>query len=289
MQRALTPFTPSGADVPVPNLPRPADTSPPKPLNPPNHLNPSRLRAPLAVSAVLLGALLVSFAQPAGAAVVAVADDPVLAANQPRPGWVGTWGTAPTGVPDSDDTGFEDQTLRQIVRTSIGGDQLRVRMSNEFGDAPLVLGEVRVAELDPQGEEGATLPGTDREVTFGGERGFTVPAGAPALSDPVDLPLAEGADLVVSAHLPEHTPGHTVNGAANQENYLADGNVTGDPVIEPVATQNRWYFLTGVEVSADTESTTSVVAFGDSLTTGSAVGTNQRWPDRVCERLRADP
>jgi hypothetical protein len=122
--------------------------------------------------------------------------------------WTGTWSTTVTGTPASDTTAFEDQTIRQIVHTSVGGTAPRVRMSNEFGSAPLVIGEARIALRDADAPDAArTEPGTDRRLTFGGEGSVTIPAGAPAVSDPVALRVPAGADLVISLYLPERTPG----------------------------------------------------------------------------------
>lgn len=97
--------------------------------------------------------------------------------------WTGTWGAAVTGAatPPIPATVFENQTLRQIVHTSIAGRSLRVRLSNEYGTEPLVIGEARIAR---QSTGAQTMPGTDRRLSFGGHASVTVPPGAPALSDP---------------------------------------------------------------------------------------------------------
>ncbi|PGH49442.1 SGNH/GDSL hydrolase family protein [Streptomyces sp. Ru87] len=198
--------------------------------------------------------------------------------------WVGTWSAAMTTVPESDDTAFEDQTLRQIVRTGIGGDTLRVRLSNEFGEQPLVIGEARVARQSEDGPGSRIEPRTDRKLTFGGRSSVTVPAGAPLLSDPVDLRLPEAADLVVSIHLPERTPATTVNAFAAQTNYVADGNVTGRTDLADATTTDRWNFLSGVSVRTSDRSS-AVVALGDSITAGTAPDANNRWSDHLARRL----
>ena len=103
--------------------------------------------------------------------------------------WVGTWGTAPTGPPSEPFPGivseFENQTLRQIVHTSREGRWVRIRLSNEFGDGPLVIGDAHVARLAGEGSE--IVPESDRRLTFSGRASVTIPRGAPALSDPVAL------------------------------------------------------------------------------------------------------
>ena len=210
-----------------------------------------------------------------------------VAAERPA-AWTGTWSTAVTGAaePPQPVTVFEDQTLRQIVHTSIGGRSLRIRLSNEYGTEPLVIGEARVAR---HGGGAQIVAGTDRRVTFGGRSSVTVPAGAPALSDPVSLPVPALTDLVVSIHLPDRTVAETVHGSAFQTNYIAAGNVTRSPTLTGATTTTSWHFLAGVSVAAAPRSG-SVVAFGDSITDGAitTVDANHRWPDFLARRLQAE-
>ncbi|MFD5318747.1 SGNH/GDSL hydrolase family protein [Streptomyces sp. NPDC127098] len=233
-------------------------------------------RLAAAVLALLLGALLLAPAAQASAS------------GSGGWSWVGTWATAPTTRPATDTTTFEDQTIRQVVRASVGGAAARVRFSNEFGTEPLVIGEARIARRDPAGDGSSALPGTDRRLTFNGRARVTVPPGERLVSDPVGLRIPARADLLVSVHLPERTPGATLNAYANQENYLADGNVAARTTITPTGTTDRWYFLTGVQVTGQA-ARGAVVALGDSLTVGSTLNSNHRWTDFLAERLRAEP
>ncbi|MEU5657516.1 SGNH/GDSL hydrolase family protein [Streptomyces sp. NPDC047737] len=240
-------------------------------------------RAARPLVAVLTGALLL-----AAANAPASSSEPAPKPGAGAPAWTGTWATTPTATPASDTTAFDDETIRQTVRTSIGGDRVRIRLSNEFGSAPLVIGEARVARAAGGGAGTRIDPRTDRQLTFGGRTSVSVPAGAPLLSDPVALKVPAGTDLVVSIHLPEPTPGSTLHAFALQHNHVAAGNVTDDTVIEPTSTFDRWYFLTGVSVSTARPSS-AVVTLGDSITDGSDtdVGANHRWPDFLAGRLRA--
>ncbi|WP_337059512.1 SGNH/GDSL hydrolase family protein [Kineococcus sp. G2] len=202
--------------------------------------------------------------------------------------WIGTWATAPTAVPASGVTVLQDQTVRQVVHASIGGGSLQVRFTNEFGDSPLVVGEAHVGLRD--GSTGTdVLPGTDRTLTFGGSTSTTVPAGAPLLSDPVQLDLPDGGDLVVSIHLPEATPVTTVHAFPYQDNVVAAGDVTGARSVTPTATVGQWVFLSGVSVLApERDRAAAIVALGDSITDGAETtrSANRRWPDLLAERLR---
>lgn len=202
--------------------------------------------------------------------------------------WVGTWAAAPTEVPATGIVVMLDQTLRQVVHASAGGDAVRVRLTNEFGDQPLVIGEAHVALL-AAGAGTDVLPHTDRTLTFGGAPAVTLPAGAPMISDPVTLRVPAGADLVVSLYLPGSSPVTTMHGSSFQENAVVAGNATGAATIGNVSTITQWRFLSGVSVWTTRRAAASVVAFGDSITDGFQTETNanHRWPDLFAQRLRA--
>jgi lysophospholipase L1-like esterase len=204
---------------------------------------------------------------------------------------IGTWATGPTAVPPSGVTVLQNQTVRQVVHISAGGDQVRVRLTNEFGEVPLVVGESHLALRAPDGAGTDITPATDRVLKFGGRTSVTVPAGAPVLSDPVALRLPAAADLVVSIYLPEPTRVTTVHGFSFQENVVAAGNVTAARSVTPTTTVTQWYFLSGVSVRPSGPAAASVVAFGDSITDGAFTenNANHRYPDVLAERLRAAP
>ena len=211
-----------------------------------------------------------------------------------RERWVGTWAAAvhaPSAgfgeVFPSQIFDFDNQTVRQVVRTSIGGDRARVRFANTCGDVPLVIGAARLALRDA---EERIDPDTDRVLTFSGSPAITIPPGALALSDPVALNVSALSELAVSTYFPEPTTSTTVHGFAFQTNYISDvGDFTAEAVMPVEATAQTWVFLTGVDVTV-TEPTGVVVALGDSITDGafSTPDTNQRWPDLLAERLVAD-
>ncbi len=196
-------------------------------------------------------------------------------------GWVGTWATVVTEVPSGVSTTFADQTLRQVLRVSVGGDAVRVRLSNEFGAEPLVLGSARVA-LGAGAV--ATVPGSDRALTFGGR--LSVPAGAAVTSDPVALAVPDRADLVVSLYLPKPTAVATAHAFAFGTNYVVAGDAAAAVDVAPAATTDQWYFLSGVSVR-NPRGSGALVALGDSITDGgnSTSGTNRRWPDVLAGRL----
>ncbi|MGZ5199835.1 MAG: SGNH/GDSL hydrolase family protein [Telluria sp.] len=199
--------------------------------------------------------------------------------------WVGTWGAAPAGLPlQAQLLTFNDQTLRLIVHTSIGGSRVRVRVSNELGTKPLRIGSAHIARR----QTGAvTVPGTDRVLTFGGAESVTIPPGAPVLSDPVELDVPALSDLAVSMYLPGRVEANTIHATAFQTNYVSlPGNFTGSAALPTDHTITSWPFLT--EVDVDAPGSAAIVALGNSITDGSntTVDTNHRWPDLLALRLQ---
>ncbi len=218
---------------------------------------------------------------------------PQLATAQPwtTENWTGTWGTAPAGPPpvglppDPSLQTFTDQTLRLIVHTSTGGNRVRIRLSNELGATPLTIGAARIG-LRAGGSDVAA--GTDRALTFGGRSFVTIPPGAPALSDPVELNVPPLSDLAVSLYLPGTVQATTVHQLALQTNYVSlPGNFTAAATLPVQRTIQVWPFLT--EVDVDTSGPT-IVTLGDSITDGtrSTPDTNNRWPDWLARRLQTE-
>jgi lysophospholipase L1-like esterase len=188
--------------------------------------------------------------------------------------------------PNLANAGFNNQTVRNIVYTSVGGSELRVRLSNTFGKTALRIGRVSVGvELT-----GAQLVrGTSHPVTFGGRTSVTVPAGAQVVSDTVALQVSPLEDLAVSVYLPVATGPATYHAGAQQTNYVASGNHAGNvSAAAYTTTATSWYFLDGVDVS-NSQAPGSIVAFGDLITDGAAsrVGANDRWPNFLARRLDA--
>jgi lysophospholipase L1-like esterase len=218
------------------------------------------------------------------AAAIAFTSHPVGAQPWTTEQWTGAWGTAPAGPPpETSLQTFTDQTLRLIVHTSIGGNRVRIRVSNELGSVPLRIGAARIG-LRAGGSDVA--PGTDRALSFGGRPSVTIPPGAPVLSDPVELNIPALSDLAVSLYLPGTVQATTVHALAGQANYVSlPGDFTAAATLPVQRTITLWPFLTGVEVQAQGP---AIVTLGDSITDGtrSTPDTNRRWPDLLAQRLQ---
>jgi lysophospholipase L1-like esterase len=184
---------------------------------------------------------------------------------------------------------FTNQTLRQVVRVSLGGSRVRVLLSNAFGNAPMTIGAAFVAVRE---KDEAIQAAGGRALTFSGRTTVTIPAYATAYSDPVNLTVAPLTDLAIDLYLPGTTnvaAPLTMHNAAFQTNYISEtGNHAGHAKLPTVATIRNWFLLSRVEVEAR-DAASVIVTFGDSITDGTAStpDANHRWPDVLAKRLLA--
>jgi lysophospholipase L1-like esterase len=208
--------------------------------------------------------------------------------------WITTWAAtpaprwaeelpAPFNVPEV----LGDQTVRQIARISVGGDQVRVVISNEFGARPLTIGSASVA-LSAGGS--AIDTSSAKALTFGGRSSAVIPPGAPLLSDPVDLAVKPLSSVAVSFYLPKRTGIGSVHWDGVQTGYISGpGDMTRAADFKAESTVKSRLLLSRILTTAPPDSR-AIVFFGDSITDGncSTPDTNNRWPDHVAERLQAE-
>lgn len=204
--------------------------------------------------------------------------------------WTGTWAASPCAPPAATERiqkpGFHDETLRLIVHTSIGGDAVRIRLSNTFATEPLTVGAAHLALR----ESGGTIKGgTDRALTFSGRAFVTIPGGASVLSEPLPEAIPALADVAVSLYLPGDTLPGAIHYGAQQTSYVAAGNQVQAGSLNAARTLTQWPLLTAVEVSSRTAQG-AIVTLGSSTTDGahSTMDTNHRWPDFMARRLQGD-
>ena len=215
--------------------------------------------------------------------------------------WVTTWTTA--NAASDHPTAFSNQTIREIVHSTIGGSSVRLRLSNTFGTRAIRLDAVFIGlqKAGLQKDGAALVPRSNHEVTFGGSRSIAIPEGAEALSDPISFSVGSEQNLAISLFTAGETGPATVHGSAFQTNYVSGaGNFAAEEGANAFAvatgskttgskTTGSWYFLSAVEVLAPADVKGAVVALGDSITDGasSRPDKNERWTDVLARRLLA--
>jgi lysophospholipase L1-like esterase len=205
--------------------------------------------------------------------------------------WIATWATSPqSGTPNPREPllNIENQTVRERVRVSIGGSQIRVRLSNEFGSSPLPIGSATVAvPTDASGVKKQSI----QTLTFEGRDSITIPAGAPVLSDPVMFPVTSGSEVSISIYFPSRVTTPTLQAFAFKHAVVSQrGDFTHSEKIDATAVSTGSISLSAVLVPRQ-PSEQLIVAFGDSITDGdgSTVDADNNWPSSLIRRAAKTP
>ncbi len=213
-----------------------------------------------------------------------------LAASGAEPAitWVGSWATAEqTPEPRNalPDAALTDATLRQTVHLSLGGRRWRLRLSNAFGHAPLLIDAAHVA-LAPAPGSPAIDGATDTRVLFDGRDQVVIPAGTDYLSDAFDFDAAPGANIAISIHLPAAPEGQTSHPGSRTTSHIVHGNQVAATKLQGTQSFEHWFVIEGLDVQAAPDAS-AVVILGDSIADGHGTTTNgnDRWSDDLAARL----
>jgi lysophospholipase L1-like esterase len=212
-----------------------------------------------------------------------------------RPGafyasWTGSLSDATQSLPGATapaPQAFSNQTVRHVLRLSLGGEAIRIKVSNLFGREPITFSSVHVAR-----STGASSidVGTDRPVTFAGQASTTVPAGAEVMSDAIPLAVASLSNIAVSMYFATPTTVATVHALGRQTAYVGVGDQSSAASIPAAGTSQlqSYYGITVVEALIRDRARV-VVTFGDSITDGfnSTVDAAKRYPNQLDDRLKA--
>ena len=181
---------------------------------------------------------------------------------------------------------FNDQSIRHVLRLSLGGDAIRLKVSNLFGKTPLTFSGIQVA----RSTGGSSIDvASSRVVTFGSQPAVTVAAGTEVLSDPIALSPGPLTNLAVTMYFATPTVVATVHALGRQTAFIGAGNQLAAASIPSATADQRqsYYGLTAVEASS-VEKTNVVVTFGDSITDGfnATVDAAKRYPNQLDDRLK---
>lgn len=205
--------------------------------------------------------------------------------------WVSAWSAAMhaplpfPGIPPS--PVFENQTVRMVVRPTIGGERIRIRLSNAFGTTALKIGAAHIA-LSSQ--DAKIVSESDHALTFGGAASVIIPPGAPVLSDAIDMKVSRFAEIAVSLFLPEKTSSTTIHFWGQRKTYIsAAGDFTAKAEMPNATPNTSWYWLADVEMFAS-DQTAATLTLGDSITdgVGASQGDYTDWPDLLANRLAGE-
>ncbi|MDD9897084.1 MAG: SGNH/GDSL hydrolase family protein [Gammaproteobacteria bacterium] len=206
------------------------------------------------------------------------------------PRWITSWTTSPSTLPPTE-SGYDslnNQTLRLVVHTSVGGSALRIRLANYHGDQSISVGDVSIAI---QAEGSAIQGNTVFPLTFNGEDSISISRGAVVFSDPLLVEVPELTNLSLSIYLPEQTGFLTAHALSNQTNYVSEPGNHTESISFPVQEETpAWNLLTAIDVIND-DPLTAIATVGDSITDGwgSTDSDNQRWPNHFARRIFSDP
>ncbi|WP_117669310.1 SGNH/GDSL hydrolase family protein [Micromonospora sp. MW-13] len=227
-----------------------------------------------------------------GAPAVVATAGPDNGERRGDPVWAGSWAAAVTRGNSAGltNTGLNNHSIRMIVHTTVGGPRLRIRLSNVYGEQAVKVGRATVARPDtstPTDLSDVTAASV-RELKFNGSASVTMNRGAELLSDPIDFPVGDQEDLVVTLYFPVLTGPVTFHGQSRQTTFIGATDLTGAAGGAGFTTRPDccWMFLSGVDVQRR-QSPGSVVVLGDSIAdgNGSSVNANKRWPDLLADRL----
>lgn len=204
--------------------------------------------------------------------------------------WVGTWATAPQLVEPNNmppPPGLSNNSIRQIVRVSIGGDTIRLKFSNEFSSSPTTMKSVQIAVSTG----GHTIDkSTNKEITFSGKTEVTMNPYTAVISDPIAFQLKPRMDIAITIYYGETSPTVTGHPGSRTTSYIIAGNNPSITDFSGAITTDHWYNINTIEVLAP-QKAASIAILGNSITDGRGSTTNMqnRWPDIFSERLLKDP
>lgn len=204
--------------------------------------------------------------------------------------WVATWATAeqvvePHNCPPA--PGLEDNSIRQIVQTSISGKEVRVKFSNEFSQGPVTINAAEIAQAATAGSSSDIIEGTEVSLTFGGNKSVTIEPGKLVTSDPVKFPMSERQNVAITMHMGQaSSTSVTGHPGSRTDSYIAEGQTSDFTGAVKTA---HWYIINAIEIKAE-KNARAIVVLGNSITDGRGSTTNEqnRWTDNLSRRLLAN-
>lgn len=214
--------------------------------------------------------------------------------------WVTTWGTAEEKCDTTKDAmpkmPLTDTTVRQIIRVTTGGQKLRLRLSNQYGESDVEIQSLHLAK-QVQADASTIDVSTDAVVKVNGSEQFTIPKGKVIVTDEVDFSVNALDNVAISAYFGA-APTQNITGhrGARATTYQVAGNQVSAEAFSSVKKTTSWFFLADASIWSPDKSE-AVVCFGDSITDGYGTDATYlgkkpdsytRWIDYFAKRLQAN-
>ncbi|MBN1974945.1 MAG: SGNH/GDSL hydrolase family protein [Sedimentisphaerales bacterium] len=208
-----------------------------------------------------------------------------------KEGWIATWASSQqlTERNNNPPATLTNSTLRQVVYVTLGGSKMRIQFSNKYGNSPVEIKAANAAKSKGAGTS-AIDTSTDKALSFNGSPSVTIPAGEEVYSDAVEFKVEALSNLSVSVYFGATSPNVTGHPGSRTTSYIQEGNLVSAAEMESAAKTEHWYNLSMIDLWLD-DSYACVVTLGDSITDGRGCTTNKdnRWPDFLARRLKANP
>jgi len=204
--------------------------------------------------------------------------------------YTGTWSSSQYFNGELPDIDLQGNSLRQILRVSIPGEQLRFHFSNIYGEDELELKSVHVAKSAGQGT-GAIVVETDTEITFNGQAEVTIPAYGDVISDTLPFPISTFDELAITIYYGKIPASFTGHAGSRTRSFVELGNAVSKEKFGEDHSFVRWYTIAAIDVVDNEKKYEAVLCYGDSITDGrgSTNDKQNRWPDVFAEKLQSHP
>ena len=205
---------------------------------------------------------------------------------QGQEAWVGTWAAAAefTGQSDMPKAPLTNRSLREIVRVSVAGDCLKLRLSNEFSKQPVEIKSVFIADALDSCD---IVKKSARYLTFGGKKAVTIAPGECAVSDVCNYPLKALQLLSVTINYGATPENATSHRGSRTTSYIISGEAKPKTSFANAEKVDHWYSIASIDVPRKGQECIAII--GNSITDGRGSTTNKqnRWPDQMATALAA--
>ena len=202
--------------------------------------------------------------------------------------WVGTWATAPQTVVRSFmpyNNCMTNRSVRQVVKVSIGGDVIRLKLSNIYSMQPVEIRSIYIAHAK---DSFAIDAKTAQYFKFGNSYKTVIPAGKQIVSDALKFNLRNLERVAITINYTSAPEVPTVHMGSRTTSYIMKGVTNAHSNFEKAFRENHWYNISGIDVYTMSNNMSAIAIIGNSITDGKCSTDNaqNRWPDVMSEMLQ---